>query len=69
MDLPGVRDQREDQQPDVVAGRKVAGLGGRLGDRVGQVGDTFGPDGPTCELTKRLVIPGGSKPDWGPARP
>lgn len=36
---------------------------------VGQVGSTFGPEGPTCELTKRLVIPGGSKPDWGPARP
>jgi WD40-like Beta Propeller Repeat len=36
---------------------------------VGRVGDTFGPDGPTCELTKRLAIPGGSKPDWGPALP
>jgi WD40-like Beta Propeller Repeat len=36
---------------------------------VGQVGSTFGPSGPTCELTKRLLIPGGSKPDWGPARP
>jgi WD40-like Beta Propeller Repeat len=36
---------------------------------VGRVGDVFGADGPTCELEKRLVIPGGSKPDWGPARP
>lgn len=36
---------------------------------VGQVGDVFGPTGPTCELTRRLVIPGGSKPDWGPAQP
>lgn len=36
---------------------------------VGQVGSTFGPTGPACELTKRLLIPGGSKPDWGPARP
>lgn len=36
---------------------------------VGQMGDAFGPDGPTCRLTKRLVIPGGSTPDWGPARP
>ena len=35
---------------------------------VGEVGDTFGPNGPTCELTRRLVAPGGSKPDWGPAR-
>jgi WD40 repeat protein len=36
---------------------------------VAQVGDAFGPDGPSCRLTKRLVIPGGSTPDWGPARP
>lgn len=36
---------------------------------VGQVGNAYGPTGPACELTKRLVIPGGSKPDWGPARP
>lgn len=35
---------------------------------VGQVGTKFGPTGPACELTKRLLIPGGSKPDWGPAR-
>ena len=53
----------------MVAGRKVAGLGGRRGIWVGQVGNTFGPTGPACELTKRLVVPGGSKPDWGPARP
>ena len=36
---------------------------------VGQVGNRFGTDGPTCQLSKRLVIPGGTKPDWGPARP
>ena len=36
---------------------------------VGQVGTTYSPTGPTCELTKRLLVPGGSKPDWGPARP
>lgn len=36
---------------------------------VGRVGNSFGPTGPECELTKRLLIPGGSKPDWGPARP
>lgn len=36
---------------------------------VGKVGATYGPEGPACALTSRLVIPGGSKPDWGPARP
>ena len=36
---------------------------------IGQVGETFGPTGPSCELMKRLLIPGGSKPDWGPALP
>jgi hypothetical protein len=41
----------------------------RKGIWVGQVGGTFGATGPTCELTKRLVIPGGSRPDWGPAKP
>jgi hypothetical protein len=49
-------------------GRSLAWADAR-GIWVGRVGDVFGPDGPTCELTKRLVIPGGSKPDWGPARP
>ena len=49
-------------------GRSLAWADAR-GIWVGQVGDHFGPDGPTCELSKRLVIPGGSKPDWGPARP
>jgi WD40-like Beta Propeller Repeat len=36
---------------------------------VGVVGNAYGPDGPACELRKQLLIPGGSKPDWGPARP
>lgn len=36
---------------------------------VGRVGSRFGPLGPACELSPRLLIPGGSKPDWGPARP
>jgi WD40-like Beta Propeller Repeat len=49
-------------------GRSLAWADAR-GIWVGQVGDTFGPTGPECELTKRLVVPGGSKPDWGPARP
>jgi hypothetical protein len=49
-------------------GRSLAWADAR-GIWVGQVGDRFGPDGPTCELTKRLVIPGGSEPDWGPAQP
>lgn len=26
-------------------------------------------DGGTCEVSRRLVIPGGTQPDWGPARP
>jgi hypothetical protein len=33
---------------------------------VGRVGDVSGQ---TCQLTKTLVIPGGSSPDWGPAKP
>ena len=33
---------------------------------VGTVGSV---DGQSCQLTRRLVIPGGSQPDWGPARP
>jgi hypothetical protein len=33
---------------------------------VGRIGDTSGQ---TCQLTKTLVIPGGSSPDWGPAKP
>jgi hypothetical protein len=33
---------------------------------VGRVGDITGQ---TCQLTKTLVIPGGSSPDWGPAKP
>ena len=33
---------------------------------VGRVGDISGQ---TCQLTKTLVIPGGSSPDWGPAKP
>jgi WD40 repeat protein len=38
----------------------------RRGIWVGRVGDISGP---TCRLTKTLVIPGGSQPDWGPAKP
>ena len=49
-------------------GRSLAWADAR-GVWVGEVGNTFGPTGPACELTKRLVIPGGSKPDWGPAQP
>jgi WD40 repeat protein len=33
---------------------------------VGRVGAISGK---TCRLTKRLIIPGGSSPDWGPAKP
>ena len=33
---------------------------------VARVGDTSGR---TCRLTKTLVVPGGSSPDWGPAKP
>jgi hypothetical protein len=33
---------------------------------VGRVGDISGQ---TCRLTKTLVIPGGSQPDWGRAKP
>jgi hypothetical protein len=29
----------------------------------------LGELGPTCQLTRRLLVPGGSQPDWGPARP
>jgi WD40 repeat protein len=38
----------------------------RRGIWIGRVGDISGQ---TCELTRKLVIPGGSQPDWGPARP
>jgi WD40-like Beta Propeller Repeat len=33
---------------------------------VGRVGAISGQ---TCQLTRKLVIPGGSSPDWGPAKP
>jgi WD40-like Beta Propeller Repeat len=49
-------------------GRSLAWADAR-GIWVGTIGNTYGPSGPACALTKRLVIPGGSKPDWGPARP
>ena len=49
-------------------GRSLAWADAR-GIWVGVVGSAYGPDGPACELRKRLLIPGGSKPDWGPARP
>ena len=38
----------------------------RKGIWVGRVGDVSGK---TCQLTRKLVIPGGSSPDWGPAKP
>jgi hypothetical protein len=38
----------------------------RRGIWVGSVGSI---DGSTCQITRRLVIPGGTQPDWGPARP
>lgn len=46
-------------------GRSLAWADAR-GIWVGEVGDLSGP---TCQLTRRLVIPGGTQPDWGPARP
>jgi hypothetical protein len=46
-------------------GRSLAWADGR-GIWVGQVGSI---DGQTCQITRRLVVPGGSQPDWGPARP
>jgi hypothetical protein len=33
---------------------------------VGRVGDVSGQ---TCQLTRKLLIPGGASPDWGPAKP
>lgn len=33
------------------------------------VGRVNGTGGSTCQLTRRLLVPGGSQPDWGPARP
>lgn len=33
---------------------------------VAQLGDLGGG---ACQLTKRLVVPGGTQPDWGPAKP
>ena len=36
----------------------------RRGIWVATVGSTAGD---TCQLTRRLVAPGGSSPDWGPA--
>jgi hypothetical protein len=46
-------------------GRSLAWADAR-GVWVGEVGSI---DGPTCQVTRRLVVPGGSQPDWGPARP
>lgn len=37
----------------------------RKGIWVGRVGDVGGA---TCQIARKLVIPGGSSPDWGPAR-
>jgi WD40-like Beta Propeller Repeat len=33
---------------------------------VGRLGDISGP---TCQITRRLIVPRGSAPDWGPAKP
>jgi hypothetical protein len=38
----------------------------RSGIWVGRLGDLSGSD---CQVARKLVIPGGSAPDWGPARP
>jgi WD40-like Beta Propeller Repeat len=38
----------------------------RSGIWTGRLGDLSGTD---CQVTRKLVIPGGSAPDWGPARP
>ena len=46
-------------------GRSLAWQDSR-GIWVGRVGDVSGR---TCQLTRRLLVPGGSQPDWGPARP
>jgi hypothetical protein len=46
-------------------GRSLAWADAR-GIWVGRVGDVSGS---TCEITRRLLVPGGSQPDWGPARP
>lgn len=46
-------------------GRSLAWADG-AGIWVGEVGDLSGP---TCQITKRLVVPGGTQPDWGLARP
>ncbi len=44
-------------------GRSLAWADGR-GVWVGRVRST---DGETCDVTRRLVAPGGTAPDWGPA--
>jgi WD40 repeat protein len=62
IDGPNGRFTRPTWSPD---GKSLAWADAR-GIWVGQVGDVSGA---TCQLTKRLVIPGGSQPDWGPARP
>jgi hypothetical protein len=46
-------------------GRSLAWADAR-GIWVAEVGDISGA---TCQLTPRLVIRGGTQPDWGPARP
>ena len=46
-------------------GRSLAWADGR-GVWVGRVGDASGS---TCQLTRRLLVPGGTQPDWGPAGP
>jgi hypothetical protein len=46
-------------------GRSLAWADAR-GIWVGRLGSIGGA---TCELTRRLVVPGGSQPDWGPTRP
>jgi len=38
----------------------------RSGIWVGRLGDHSGDE---CQVTRKLVISGGSAPDWGPARP
>jgi hypothetical protein len=38
----------------------------RRGIWIGELGDLSGD---SCQVDRRLVIPGGTSPDWGPARP
>jgi hypothetical protein len=38
----------------------------RKGIWVGKLGSLAGD---TCEVSRKLVLKGGSSPDWGPARP